>query len=75
MTKEILNKIKPSELSADFNGFTYQDLAHALEWVNEFIKESEKKDITEEKRKKQLLMQKILHEGAIRKWEAEHKPK
>lgn len=73
MIKEILNKINPSENDANFNGFTYQDLAHALTWVNEFINQSSFKKISEEKREKQLKMQQILHQGAIRKWEQEHK--
>ncbi len=73
LTKEILNKINPEKSEADFKAFTYQDLTQALAWVNEFIKQSAFKKISEEKRQRQLKMQTILHAGAIRKWEKEHK--
>ena len=73
LTKEILNKINPEQSEADFKPFTYQDLTQALTWVNEFVKQSAFKKIPEEKRQRQLKMQTILHEGAIRKWEQEHK--
>jgi len=72
LTKQILNKIDYKDLTADFSDFSYDSLTHALEWVNEFIQQSNYMKISEEKREKQLKMQRILHEGAIRKWEKEH---